>query len=887
MDECLRRHASNRSNQLLDLYEYLLSNNRCIPCGPDKGHLAFPKELISPKGSAATLFSEDDRRFPVGSCYQTKERLLMLQNLGMLSDILDWETLIERANSVSVLCRRAEQDARKRSALLIKYINVHLEKMDHPTELNREELMEISMFPTLAKPANYVMPWKGTADWNSVILPAKEMYGDRYKFIAGSSRPILDESESGCSRLSKKTRHLFGFSSRKPSAHEVLSQLEHAVQAMVQSPHAIESLEQVFHCIYDYLQELVQKPDGERIVHALEEKRWILVQGKCLSASRLAFAWKGFGEPYLNEVPQNLATKYRRLFQATGIKEHFSTEDVISALYELDEEKQGERLSTKEPGRIFCFLPLPPDADSKTGLPVHVHGYFGLTDNRRGLKWPGLDCQDDPTAEWNVSLVQHVASEAYANVLLLVRDSCDSSVGADLVYKSWPNIQKVEIHWQCMLEHMFSILLKENIFWTPAHHGQWKNLSDAYLDRMTTQFQNTSDETRRAVLDTLTQANEAVVIVPSHVMIAIDKYTSIFTKSITPTFLRALLKKKEKGVWKITNVPKEKKLLLLEFSLADKNLSDMRGVPLLPLANGSFVDFRSIQYNREPAAAVYVSSTNIPRSIFHNMDSKFLDDNVKTPAITYLSKVATDAESPNTIQPVQLVKLNQAKTLKLLREMLPSEWYRGNHPVPWYPGRNGHPPERWLESVWKWIQKMFSDLSLLENLPLIPHTCAGNRSIVKLSSSRVVIRRHYQSVCLPPLIVSLLGKTGCIVLENLPSYIHHNTLHRYVASPDPNGVLKVLSTLDQSRCVSMITHCSSDEKQALRSFLSFASSSVDQRNLLYNLPIFDAADGYSFIALINGFQVHGVLPYDFKLPQSLPIPRASSVITLRDSESHT
>ncbi|RMX40564.1 hypothetical protein pdam_00016575, partial [Pocillopora damicornis] len=34
-------------------------------------------------------------------------------------------------------------------------------------------------------------------------------------------------------------------------------------------------------------------------------------------------------------------------------------------------------------GRIFCFLPLPPDADSRTGLPVHVHGYFGLTDNRR------------------------------------------------------------------------------------------------------------------------------------------------------------------------------------------------------------------------------------------------------------------------------------------------------------------------------------------------------------------------------------------------------------------------------------------------------------------------------------------------------------------------
>ena len=348
IDECLRRHTSHRSKQLLDLYESLLSTNRCIPCGPDTGHLAFPKGLISPKGAAATLFSADDKRFPFGSCYQTKERLLMLQNLGMLSDILDWETLIERANSVSVLCRRAKQDARKRSALLIKYINVYLKEMDPPSELNREALMAISMFPTLAKPANYVMPWKGSADWNSVILPAKEMYDDRYKFVAGSSRPILDESESGCSKLSEKTRHLFGFNSRKPSAHEVLSQLEHAVQAIVQSPHAIESLEQVFHCIYDYLQDLVLEQDGKRIIQALQEKRWILVQGKCMSASRLAFAWRRFGEPYLNEVPKHLASKYRRLFQATGIKEHFSTKEVISALYELNEEKQGERLSTKE-----------------------------------------------------------------------------------------------------------------------------------------------------------------------------------------------------------------------------------------------------------------------------------------------------------------------------------------------------------------------------------------------------------------------------------------------------------------------------------------------------------------------------------------------------------
>ena len=535
-------------------------------------------------------------------------------------------------------------------------------------------------------------------------------------------------------------------------------------------------------------------------------------------------------------------------------------------------------------GRIFCFLPLPPDADSKTGFPVHVHGYFGLTDNRRGLKWPGLDCQDDPTAEWNVSLVQHVASQAYANMLLLLKGTCDSSAKADLVYKSWPNIQDVDQHWQRMLNPMFSILMKENVLWTPANGGQWIKLGDAYLDRIKSQ-------TRDVVLETLTQANEVVAIVPSHVMTAIDTYTPVPTKSITPAFLRILLKKKNKGAWKVTSMPREKKLVLLEFALEDKNLNDMQGVPLLPLADGSFVDFRSLQYSRNPNAAVYVSSTTHPRSIFYNMDNKFLDNNVQSPVITYLTRFASDASNPQIIQPLQLVKLNQTIALSLLRQMLPSEWSKADHLVSWHPGRSGHPTDHWLEFVWKWIRNVFStDLSLLEGLPLIPHARAGNRSIVKLRKSSLAIRKHHQGMSLQPLIISLLGTIGCIVLENLPSYVHHNTLHRYIASPDPHGVLQVLCALGQSRCVSTISCCSPDEKRALRRFLSSTSFefSSDQVSLVWYLPIFDAVDGTSFIAVRHGFhEVHEVSPYGFQLPQSLPVPRASTIISLKDSESYT
>eukprot|EP00117_Sycon_ciliatum_P007326 scpid75700/ scgid10484/ Sacsin; DnaJ homolog subfamily C member 29 len=39
-------------------------------------------------------------------------------------------------------------------------------------------------------------------------------------------------------------------------------------------------------------------------------------------------------------------------------------------------------------GKVFCFLPITP---IETGLPVHVHGYFAVTSDRRSVKWPCAD----------------------------------------------------------------------------------------------------------------------------------------------------------------------------------------------------------------------------------------------------------------------------------------------------------------------------------------------------------------------------------------------------------------------------------------------------------------------------------------------------------------
>ena len=72
--------------------------------------------------------------------------------------------------------------------------------------------------------------------------------------------------------------------------------------------------------------------------------------------------------------------------------------------------------------QVFCFLPLPLDTRSPTGLPVHVHGYFSLSQNRRHLKWPTADqlthrAQLDPILRWNSLLVEELLPQAYEILL--------------------------------------------------------------------------------------------------------------------------------------------------------------------------------------------------------------------------------------------------------------------------------------------------------------------------------------------------------------------------------------------------------------------------------------------------------------------------------------
>lgn len=73
--------------------------------------------------------------------------------------------------------------------------------------------------------------------------------------------------------------------------------------------------------------------------------------------------------------------------------------------------------------QVFCFLPLPLETRSPTGLPVHVHGYFALSQNRRHVKWPAAQQPTghvplEPALRWNCLLLSELLPNVYIQALL-------------------------------------------------------------------------------------------------------------------------------------------------------------------------------------------------------------------------------------------------------------------------------------------------------------------------------------------------------------------------------------------------------------------------------------------------------------------------------------
>ena len=530
-------------------------------------------------------------------------------------------------------------------------------------------------------------------------------------------------------------------------------------------------------------------------------------------------------------------------------------------------------------GRIFCFLPLPPDVDCLTGLPVHVHGAFALTDNRRGLVWPGADNKSS-TAEWNKLLLENVAVDVYSKLLdVLLQNS--PSVGIDehsrsqLVYLTLPCKKKVRGHWLVILDPLFKKLSREErrLFLAQNANGNsWVRLQDAIVDRLV------DKSVRETVLRALLCCNQTVITdVPDHVLRMVDEYFPA-SRVITSGLLRSVLKTQH-GV----QATREDKLKLLEFVLKDDCIEDLQGVPLLPLANLEFSKFTSNSHNENPSSSVLVGTADCPRSVLPNLDHRFLCEDIPTMLKEKLQDIASkDLQHHNAIQ---LVLMNKDIVLQNLQSCLPEKWFNSaSEIVQWMPGEDGHPSESWLQQIWSWINSNFPDsLELFIGLPLVP---LPEKLGVLSKQSKFIFASDVSGNSLPDVVVELLAASGCTVVRNQSSVLRHSDINAYIATATPAGVVTALSRTSVERAQEHIKACTSDKRHKIREFLSHLQTVQDstQRNLLLRLPLFDTLDG-SCAAIQSGNDTMSVVECNFTLPEDFKFRKCDQIISSADTSS--
>lgn len=95
-------------------------------------------------------------------------------------------------------------------------------------------------------------------------------------------------------------------------------------------------------------------------------------------------------------------------------------------------------------GHVFCFLPLPVQKTTLTGLPVHINGFFALSQNRRHVKMPNAYQVDEERAGrvltdkalvWNNCLLGEALPRAYVKMLMDAINMRPFNVPLEAIYK--------------------------------------------------------------------------------------------------------------------------------------------------------------------------------------------------------------------------------------------------------------------------------------------------------------------------------------------------------------------------------------------------------------------------------------------------------------------
>lgn len=510
-------------------------------------------------------------------------------------------------------------------------------------------------------------------------------------------------------------------------------------------------------------------------------------------------------------------------------------------------------------GRLSCFLPLPNNESNKTGLPVYVNACFGLTDNRREIKWQDEDQRHDEHAMWNETLMKEVLPHAYLSIIQdAIKLAQRSILPVCSVYDLWPDIAQVQHKdkWHAFVLGVLRHLFSQDVALLSLAKDERKfvTLSEAVFPCNGP----TSSEMLAAIKNTLVSCGENLVTLPGPVARAISEACPYLSslKHVTPAFLRDIL-----HIMGVHKIPKNDKLCVLEYILSDGKYSELKGLQLLPLNDGSFRSFT----DREEDTAL-IDSKTFPRTLLPCCKHLFIPEDLSPACIAHLNEMARKKF-------FKVICIDAEQVADYTWNYLPPDWKQTKTGlVPWNIGSSQHPPLEWLQEFWKFLNAHFKKLSRFTGIPLIP-VCplsAGQAvSLARLQENTTVIFQNSKHTRLPDQIAQLLSKAGGTVVRG-NEWLQHVDLDSYVLSPSPRSVMKVLVNLDPQNVIKKLMLAPLKGREELKDYLSHLDSlSMSENDLLSKLPLFKTMRG-GFAAAQSKQAV--LLTSDLTVPTDLPMP---------------
>lgn len=265
----------------------------------------------------------------------------------------------------------------------------------------------------------------------------------------------------------------------------------------------------------------------------------------------------------------------------------------------------GEKRDCSE-SRLSCFLPLPNNESNKTGFPVCVNACFGLTDNRRLIKWQEEDQKHDEHAVWNELLMKELLPQAYVMIIQdAIKLAQESILPVSSVYDLWPDVARLKHKdkWYGVALDVFQHLFQENVAVLSLAKDERKFITPS--EAVFPCNGPTSPDILAAIKRTLIACGENLITLPCSAARAIhEAYPHLNTlKHVTPAFVRDILLRTDMHI-----LSKDDKLRILEYILSDGKYRELEGLQLLPLNDGSFRSFT----DREEDTAL-IDSDEFPR----------------------------------------------------------------------------------------------------------------------------------------------------------------------------------------------------------------------------------------------------------------------------------